>query len=278
MAIFGELEHHAFADLVKVLRPRTGTLFLHEVYHGRTLELSLERGDLLALYLDGFPVQQLPRLHEMLQLVTVQARGAFEFKDAALQETGATARALYRLPLEQLLHQLAPQDTPADELPHADTRFVARAGPHTPPPALADRWRQLGPYVQEGGSAAQIAQKVGLSTDQVRLALYLLRSADLVVPQRIMPPPQLQASLTPLQAPPHRATVSAPPIPALSGGSAVISSPTLSNPTLSNPALSSPPARTPPLSNQPVAQLPAPAPVLQRLLGALRRLTGTGRV
>ena len=60
----------------------------------------------------------------------------------------APSRALYRLPLEPLLQQLAPQEAPADELPHADTRFVVSAGPHTPPPALADKWRQLGPYLQ----------------------------------------------------------------------------------------------------------------------------------
>lgn len=268
MAIFGELEHHAFADLVKVLRARTGTLFLHEVYHGRTLELSLERGDLLALYLDGFPVQQGPRLQEMLQLVTLQARGAFEFKDAP------TPRALYRLPLEPLLHQLAPQEAPADELPHPDTRFVVRAGPHTPPPALADRWRQLGPYLQEGGSAVQIAQKTGLSTDQVRLALYLLRSAGLVVPQRIrqaapehtafsqVASPQVaQSQAVSLQAAPAH-TPQLPPPPARSGGSAVMS----------------PPSSSAGSSAAPTSHLPPPAPVLQRLLGALRRLTGAGRV
>ena len=37
---------HALTDLVKVLRPQSGTLFFHSAYRGRTLELTLLRGHL----------------------------------------------------------------------------------------------------------------------------------------------------------------------------------------------------------------------------------------
>lgn len=219
MALFGDLQDHALPDLLKVLAAQTGTLYFHEAYQGRTLELMLTRGQLRALYLDGFPVMEAGRTRDMLRDLAAQGRGAFEFQR---REHGPGALMFYELPLADVLD--TETATLPEHLPHPDTRFVAVPGTPPVPAPLADTWAVLRPglHTSTGASAAELTRQVGWSEQDLRAALYRLRGASLITPLRAA-------------APGPAAAVDTAPVPTVS------------------------------------------APLVQRLLGALRRLGGGAR-
>ncbi|MBB5234633.1 hypothetical protein [Deinococcus budaensis] len=225
MALFGDLEHHALTDLAKVLRSQTGTLFFHEAYQSRTLELLLIRGHLRAAYLDGFPVQQPAQVRDILRELRAQGRGAFEFQK---RDFPAAAPHFYDLRLAELLEASAELLVPPDQLPHPDTRFVPTAAALPVPASLEGAWSLLAPHLLAGASGAELAARVARPEAEVLATLHRLRAADLIAPQRAAAP--VAAPLT---------AASPPPTPGMDG---------------SAPAAS--------------------APLVQRLLGALRRLTG----
>jgi len=232
MAIFGNLEHHAFHDLVKVLRSQTGTLFFHEAYQGRTLELILSQGRLQALFMDGFPIQNPMQVGEMLRQLRAQGRGAFEFQRRA----AVTTPRLYDLALDDFAGAASGEAVPLEQLPHPETRFVAApSGVVTVPTALSAMWTMLQPHLETGASAMELARRLPHPEDDLRVMLHRLRAADLIAPQRAAPAVALTPSWT-------------APVAAASSSSSFQTSAT------------------------PVPF--GPVPVVQRLLGALRRLTG----
>lgn len=234
MAIFGDLEHHTLTDLFKILQTRPGTLFFHQAYQGRTVEMVLEGGRLNALYVDGFPVPDAAQAQATVQHLHAQGRGAFEFQPLS-QTPGAGARQgarLYALPLGSLLQDPLLQAVPADQLPHPETRFVAQPSGAEVPAVLASGWPVLAPHLRTGASAADLARQTGQPEAELLLTLHRLRAAGLIAPLRTV---------------------------ALSA---------------SAPAPTPGPSLVP--SSADVAAPVAPAPLLRRLLGALRRLTGSG--
>ncbi|MPY66571.1 hypothetical protein F8S09_07660 [Deinococcus sp. SDU3-2] len=217
MALFGDLQDHALPDLLKVLAVQTGTLYFHEAYQGRTLELTVTRGQLRALYLDGFPVMEAGRARGVLLELAAQGRGAFEFQR---REHAAGALLFYELPLGSVLNTEV--TAPTEHLPHPETRFVAVPGTLSVPAPLAGTWAVLRPVLERGASAADLTRQVGWSEQDLRAALYRLRAANLVAPLRAA------------AAPGPVTAVDTAPVTAVS------------------------------------------APLVQRLLGALRRLGGGG--
>ncbi|GGO36929.1 hypothetical protein [Deinococcus humi] len=246
MALFGDLKHQTLADLAKVLHRHTGTLFFHAAYQGKTVELVLNRGQLRAMYLDGFPVEALARARGILYQLHTQSHGAFEFHRQALLVGDVR---FYDQPFASLVHELVESASPGttgpvipdDQLPHPETRFVPV--PHSPPVpgSLASLWTLVQPHLTGGSSAAELAPQLGLSPHDMQTVLYRLRAMDLIAPQR--------------------AAVSRPPPtahhPALPHGHGIFTVDDLVPVTL------------PPTS-------PAPQPLVQRLLGALRRFTQGG--
>ncbi|MFC5849339.1 hypothetical protein [Deinococcus petrolearius] len=228
MALFGDLEHHALTDLARVLKSQTGTLYFHEAYQRRTLELTLRKGDLRAMYLDGFPVQTSEQVRDILRQLHSQGRGAFEFQR---RDFPANVPGFYDLPLVELLQDFTEASIPPDQLPHPETRFLPVTPEPTVPPSLADTWLLLQPHLASGASASELAKQVGRSEREVLGMLHRLRAVDLVAPQR--------AATQQVTAPVA--------VAATVDGSA------------------------------PVATPSAPAALVHRLLGALRRLTGTAR-
>lgn len=197
MALFGDLQDHALTDLLRVLAVQTGTLSFHEPYQGRTLELTVTRGQLRALHPGGLAVMDGQRARDILRGPGAQGRGAFEF-----QRRGHDAGALlfYELPLAGVLDA---EVTPSPEhLPHAGTRFVAVPGTPPVPAPLAGAWAVLRPALEAGASAAELTRQVGWSEHDLRVALHRLRGANLVMP--------LWAA-----APGPAATVNAAPTPAV---------------------------------------------------------------
>lgn len=235
MALFGDLEHHALTDLAKVLRSQTGTLFFHEAYQNRTLELLLIQGQLRAAYLDGFPVQQPAQVRDMVRELHAQGRGAFEFQK---RDFPAASPHFYDLRLAELLQESAELLIPPDQLPHPDTRFVPTPGTPPVPASLEGVWTLLGPHLLAGASGSALAGRVGRPEPEILTMLHRLRAVDLIAPQRaaaqVAGPLDGAASL---------------PASAVDGGVPGEGAPSPSVPGAS-------------------------APLVRRLLGALRRLTG----
>lgn len=232
MAIFGDLEHHTLTDLFKVLSAQAGTLFFHQAYQGRTVEMVLEHGQLHALYVDGFPVPDAAQAQAIVHHLHAQGHGAFEFQRRSVTP-GAGARQgtrLYTLPLLELLQDALAKAIPADQLPHPETRFVVQHSGAQVPVSLALGWQLIAPHLQTGASAAELARLTGQSEADLQAILYRLRAVDLIAPLRTV--------------------------------------------ALASPVPAAQPEWTTPLSA--AAPAAAPAPLLRRLLGALRRLTGSG--
>ncbi|ADV65976.1 hypothetical protein [Deinococcus maricopensis] len=182
MSIFGELEHHAFTDLMRVLHAQSGTLYLQRSYHGRSVDLDLERGVLLHLHIDGVPVPDAASAGDVIHHLIHSGRGPFEFQ-ARPFTPGATALAL---PLEPLVQDiLEGVHTPERHLPHMETRFTCvSAAQATPPAHLTTVWALVQPHFVQGCSAATLAQVLGIGALEARNLTYRLRSAQLIVPLR----------------------------------------------------------------------------------------------
>lgn len=230
MAIFGNLEHHPLGELFKILQTQTGTLYFHEAYQGRTLELLLHQGILQALYVDGFPVQETERALAIIHQLQHQQRGAFEFQ----RRDGVHPTASFAVPLQMLLRDVAfttAHTIPPDQLPHPDTRFVASTAVPLVPPSLQHSWSLLAPYLAQGTSATDLAQVTRHALPEIQGMLHHLRAVDLISPVRAVP---LVSHVVPAESQPE----------------------TTVEVTLSSPV--------------------APPTLLKRMLGALRRLTGSG--
>jgi hypothetical protein len=245
MALFGDLKHQTLADLAKILHLHTGTLFFHSAFQGKTVELVLNRGHLRAMYLDGFPVEDLARAHRILHQLHVQGHGAFEFHRQVLLVGDAH---LYDQPFVALVHEIAESDLPGaigpvipdDQLPHPDTRFALMTHSPAVPASLAQLWARVQPHLSQGSSATELAPRLGLTPHDVQMILYRFRAMDLITPQRAAasrPAPTLH-----------------PAAPYGPGG-----------PTLEDIVPSTLPSAS-----------PAPRPLVQRLLGALRRFAQGG--
>ncbi|GGO29589.1 hypothetical protein [Deinococcus humi] len=242
MALFGDLKHQTLADLAKILHIHTGILIFHSSYQGKTVELVLNRGQLRATYLDGFPIGELTRVRSILHQLHAQGHGAFEFHRQALLVGDAH---LYDQPFAGLIHEIAeaaPLGTagpmiPDDQLPHPETRFVPVLHSLSVPDSLASLWAVVQPHLAGGSSAAELAPRIGLSPHDTQTVLYRLRAMDLITPQRAA---AARHATTQQAALPHE--------PGDSSGDRM------------------------PLSSASAT----PRPLVQRLLGALRRFTQGG--
>lgn len=185
MAIYGDFADHAFSDVAKVLQRHTGTLFLQSALGGRSVELHLHRGEMRALFMDGFPVREAMRVQDVLRQLMNGATGTYEFEAMAPHELTAH----FSLPLNQVLRSLV-QDARIDEsqLPHEATRFVTVQGAEELvgglPVTLQSAWRHVSPLLTRGGNAAEVAQEAFISLEEARLMLFRLRAAGMVTPYR----------------------------------------------------------------------------------------------
>ncbi len=186
MAIYGDFAGHAFSDVAKVLQKHTGTLFMPSALGGRSVEMHLDRGELRALFIDGFPVREPLRVQDTMRQLLNGATGTYEFEAMASHELTAH----FSLQLNQLLRSLV-QDANIDpgQLPHESTRFVARpdAESHISglPVTLQAAWRGIASVLgPQGGNASDVAQAAHISLEEARLMLFRLRAAGIVTPYR----------------------------------------------------------------------------------------------
>lgn len=240
MALFGDLRHHALADLANVLHTRTGTLVFRSSYQGHTLELVLKTGQLHAIYVDGIPVETLPEARDILKRLHAQGHGAFEFRTQKLLMDDVR---FYDEPFARLVSEIAEPSVADHQLPHPETRFIRTLNPAHVPAALTPIWTILKSHLTSGRSAAELSVRLGLPQHEILLALYRLRALDVIAPQRAAIPSSAPTTFTP--AP----TIPAVRPPAVPQGQGIFTVDDI----------------------VPVIPVPAPRPLVQRLLGALRR-------
>lgn len=177
MAIYGDFEYHAFNDIIKVLQRHTGVLFMRTALAGRSVELHLQQGTLHAVFIDGFPVNEPLRVRDTLRSLVSQARGEYSF------EVGPVSHHLALPVLELLRDVMSTSDIPEQQLPHPDTRFES-TGAASVPENLRASWASLSPLLSTGASASDVATQLRVSLPEARAALYRLRAAGLLAPQR----------------------------------------------------------------------------------------------
>lgn len=209
MALFGNLEHQPLNELFHMLQAQTGTLYFHEAYQGRTLELTLAQGVLHALYLDGFSVQESARALAILYQLHHQSTGAFEF-----QRQDVRSEQRFALPLRTILRDTTPHIIPPDQLPHPNTRFHAMEAVQDVPQSLQQAWTQLAPHLARGSSAAELAQVTRVPVPDLQVMLYHLRAVDLIAPIRAAGMVQQQTTVTgPILGRPQSEPLPATPAP-----------------------------------------------------------------
>ncbi|QLG13366.1 hypothetical protein HLB42_20800 (plasmid) [Deinococcus sp. D7000] len=238
MALFGDLQHHALTDLAKVLQARTGTLVFRSALQGRTLELVLKTGQLRALYVDGVPTLDLPGARDVLQQLHAQGHGAFEFRMQNLVQSDVH---FYDEALTTLVSEIVTPGVTDHLLPHPETRFLRTLKPVQVPATLMPLWTRIKPHLASGRSAAELAVRLDLPQQELLLALARLRALDLITPQRA--------------AAPSTASTAHPAAGPQSQGLFTVND-------------------LAPVTVAPAS--PAPRPLVQRLLGALRRFTQGG--
>lgn len=212
MAIYGDFEYHAFNDIIKVLQRHAGVLFMRTALGGRSVELHLQQGTLHAVFIDGFPVNEPLRVRDTVRHLVSGARGEYSF------EAGAINHHL-SIPMNDLIREvLSSSDIPEQQLPHQDTRFEVVGSAHAVqvPDALRASWNSLSPLLRTGASANDISSQLRVSLPEARAALYRLRAAGLITPQRAAAAAQAQGTAQP--AGPVRRLLNA--LRRLTGGSA----------------------------------------------------------
>lgn len=238
MALFGDLQHHALTDLAKVLQARTGTLVFRSALQDRTLELVLKTGQLRALYVNGVPTLDLLGARDVLQQLHDQGHGTFEFR---LQNLVQSNIHFYDEALITLVNEIVTPGVTDHLLPHPETRFLRTLKPVQVPATLMPLWTRIKPQLIVSRSAAELAARLDLPQHDVLVTLARLRALDLITPQRA--------------AAPSTASTAHPAAGPQSQGLFTVDDLV--------------PITLPPTS-------PTPRPLVQRLLGALRRFTQGG--
>lgn len=180
MAIYGDFEYHAFNDIIKVLQRHTGVLFMRTALSGRSVELHLQDGMLQAMFIDGFPVNEPLRISDTVRSLVSNASGEYSFEAGTINQDMS-------LPIGDLIRDVvSTANIPEQQLPHQDTRFevLASAAQQGVPEALRSSWTSVAPLVRAGASANDLATQLRISLPEARVALYRLRAAGLVMPQR----------------------------------------------------------------------------------------------
>jgi hypothetical protein len=194
MAIFGDLESIPIPDLLSLLQNRSGTL---ELILGprQHVQIGLDHGKVLWVKEGG---RLLDPLQARSTLITaLHARhGGFEFHP----HTPSEGSEPLGWSLEQLLLSLTAfqdeQEAYQEALPDPKTRFQATGLEIMLDEPLHSFCQQAHPFLAQGASAEELAQRLGLPLDEVRFYLHKLRLLGRITPVRAYqaqpPTPQQQ--------------------------------------------------------------------------------------
>ena len=184
MAVFGNLEHISLADLLPMLSSQEGALELFNVPGHPNTTLYVRKGTLCCLHVAGKPIDALQARSVVSRLMQAR-RGSFEFHPG-VRPRGQTQ--VLALPIQNLLlAATAFHDELSevrDQLPHPDTLFrlvrIEKMEDHRITEFLG-RTRSL---LITGASARELAERIGVPLDDVRLYLLRLRQLGMTLPVR----------------------------------------------------------------------------------------------
>jgi len=177
MAVLGDLADFSISDVLRIVRTKTGVLYLYSALGGRSLELGLHRNHLLCMFVDGLPVTKPEKAVEILQHLAQEGQGKFSFENQALE---ALTRH-YTLPLDQGVSQgVAQRKVGEAELPHPLTRFRSVEPLPTVPSVLVPYWQRAEPFMRRGSNGEELAAALGISVRDALTLIYRLRAVSLI--------------------------------------------------------------------------------------------------
>ncbi len=177
MAVLGDLADFSISDVLRIVRTKTGVLYLYSALGGRSLELGLHRNHLLCMFVDGLPVTRPEKAVEILRYLAREGKGKFSFENQALE---ALTRH-YAVPFDQGVNQgVAQRRVGEAELPHPLTRFRAVEPLPTVPSVLQPYWQRAEPYLRRGSNGEELAAALGITVRDALTLIYRLRAVSLI--------------------------------------------------------------------------------------------------
>ncbi len=177
MAVLGDLADFSISDVLRIVRTKTGVLYLYSALGGRSLELGLHRNHLLCMFVDGLPVTRPEKAVEILRFLAREGKGKFSFENQALE---ALTRH-YTIPLDQGVNQgVAQRRVGEAELPHPLTRFRAVEPLPTVPTVLQPYWQRAEQHLRRGSNGEELAAALGISVRDALTLIYRLRAVSLI--------------------------------------------------------------------------------------------------
>lgn len=191
MAIFGDLVDMPTPEVLRMLGPRTGRLYLRPTER-KQYELHLHGGSLLCLKVAGFSVRDPAELRRSVAEALRLDRGAFEFEasppEGLLHEVNLSRREVSEIVAAlDLKAESAQAEPPKAELPDRETRFKLRPGAATDlelPDNLKTFMARAHAPLSAGCSVGELADALGFHPAVVKLYLTRLRALGKVAPVR----------------------------------------------------------------------------------------------
>lgn len=173
MALFGSLDSLPLEELLQMLSQKEGALELWNLKEIPPTTIHLEPGFIRSLEQQGKPLDPMAA-KAVLHALLLARQGSFEFLPGVRPKHGVRLN----LPVQKVLLGLM---TLQDELeryrpylPHPEAVFQV-AGSSPEDPRFRDFFRLALPYLKRGASAKELAERLHLPLDQVRLYLYRLQ-------------------------------------------------------------------------------------------------------
>ncbi len=185
MAVFGNLERISLADLLPMLSSQEGALELFNVPGHPNTTLYVRKGTLCCLHVAGKPIDAL-QVRSVVSRLMQAERGSFEFHPGARPRRSTMVLGL---PLQGLVLAASAMSDELKEardvLPHPDTLFrLVRIEP-VEDRGITDFLDRTRALLITGASSRELAERIGLPLDDVRLYLLRLRQLGLVLPVRV---------------------------------------------------------------------------------------------
>ena len=184
MAIFGNLNNMALADLLPFVSQQRGVMEIFNLASLPRISLYLEDGNLSCLQLGGRYLDELRARSVMTELLKAR-RGGFEFVPGA---NPRHCRERLDWPVDKLLltvmTTLDEFSEMTDELPHPGTIFRAVGGLRPQQQRLQSFWNSSYNLLQTGASSERLSRELRMPLDHTRFYLHRLRQIGAIEPIR----------------------------------------------------------------------------------------------
>jgi len=184
LAIFGSLNHMSLDDLLPFVSSRDGALEIFNLKRLPRVTLYFHSGKLQCVYLGNKPLDSLQARSVISELVAA-SNGSFEFIPEIRPPTcdQPLGWSIDRM-LISVAATLDEYAQVVDRLPHPETVFSLTHITVPDDTRISDFWKRAYIYLQEGISAQELSEKLGMPLDHCRFYLHKLRQLGAVAPVR----------------------------------------------------------------------------------------------